>query len=66
MYPLVLVLAGIVLLLNASWFHGASLVGWVLVAVGVLLTIWATFVLKFVFGIIKEVKGPGTPRFPRR
>ncbi len=66
MYPLVLVVAGIVLLLNASWFHGASLVGWILVGVGTLLTLWVVVVLKFFVGIIKEVKGPGTPRFPRR
>lgn len=63
---LLLVLAGIILLFNSSWFAGASLVGGILLAVGVIGFIWWLVVAKFIVGIIKEVKGPGTPRFPRR
>ncbi len=62
MYPLVFVVAGIVLLLNASWFHGASLVGWILVGIGTLLTLYVAIVLRVFVDLIKEVKGPGTPR----
>ena len=63
---LLLVIAGIILLLNSSWFAGASIVGGILLAVGVIGFLWFLVVMKFVAGIIKEVKGPGTPRFPRR
>lgn len=63
---LLLVIAGLILLLNSSWFAGASIIGALLLAVGVIGFIWWLVVAKFIVGVIKEVKGPGTPRFPRR
>jgi hypothetical protein len=63
---LLLVIAGIVLVLNGSWFAGATLVGIILLAVGVVLTLWTLFVVRLATSIIKDVKEPGTPRFPRR
>lgn len=63
---LLLVIAGIVLLFNSSWFAGASLVGVLLLVVGLIgFLIWLA-TAKYIVGIIKSVKGPGTPRFPRR
>jgi hypothetical protein len=64
---LLLIIAGIVLLLNGSWFHGAELVGFILLVVGGLGFLWFLLVLSFVGstfrGIKKDFRG-GTPRFP--
>ena len=59
---LLLVIAGLVLVLNGSWFAGATLVGIILLAVGVVLTLWTLFVVRLATSIITDVKGVGTPR----
>ena len=62
--PLLLfVLAGIVLLFNASWFSGASLVGAILLGVGVIGFLLWVVVFGFIVSVFKDTKGPGTPRF---
>jgi hypothetical protein len=60
------IIAGIILIANSGWFHGADIVGIVLLVFGGLgLVLWLV-AAKFARSIIKEVKGPGTPRHPRR
>lgn len=64
---LLLVIAGIILVFNPGWFAGAALVGWLLIGVGLLFTLLFSVLFGGIFAwIFKEVKGPGTPRFPRR
>lgn len=63
---LLLVIAGIILLFNSSWFAGASLVGVILLVVGLLGFIAWLVMARFALGVIKSVKGRGTPRYPYR
>jgi hypothetical protein len=63
---LLLIIAGIILLANPTWFHGADVVGIVLLVAGGLGLLWFLIVLRFIKGVFREVKGSGTPRFPGR
>jgi len=42
------------------------IIGGVVLAIALIYLLWFLIILKFALGVIKEVKGPGTPRFPRR